>query len=96
MADKRKDNGGHSNGGRKSKADEQKLIEKLSPLMPKAYIALKNALEDNESWAVKLAMEYFYGKPRQQMDITTNDESLNKEMTVKDAAVIAKALQKEY
>jgi hypothetical protein len=78
IMDKRKDNGGkRDKAGRKPKAEEQKLIEKLSPLMPSAYKALKNALADDESWAVKLAMEYFYGKPRQQMDITTDGDKIN-------------------
>ncbi len=68
--DKRKNNGGHSNGGRKSKADEQKLIESLTPLMPQAFKVLKSALKDNEQWAVKLSFEYFYGKPKQTIDQT--------------------------
>lgn len=65
-------------GGRPSKAEEQKLIERLTPLAPKAMTALNNALEGEESWAVKLFFEYFYGKPSQQVDHTTNGESLNK------------------
>ena len=77
MADGRKNNGGNKNCGRKSKAEEQKLIERLTPLMPTAYKALKEALKDNQSWAVKLTFEYFYGKPRQQLDITTDGEKIN-------------------
>jgi hypothetical protein len=73
-----KDNGGKREGaGRKPKAEEQKLIEKLSPLMPLAYKALETALNEDEAWAVKLSMEYFYGKPRQQMDVTTNGNDIN-------------------
>ena len=64
-------------GGRPSKADEHKLIEKLTPLMPQAYKALQNALKDEEQWAVKLTMEYFYGKPKQSTDITTNGNDIN-------------------
>jgi hypothetical protein len=75
--DKRKNNGGKRAGsGRKPKVEEQKLIEKLSPLEPTAHKALKNALKDEESWAVKLYFEYMYGKPKQQTDITTNGESV--------------------
>ena len=66
--DKRKNNGGHSNGGRKPKAEEQKLIEKLSPLQPKAYKALEKSIADNQGWAIKLFFEYMYGKPKQQID----------------------------
>lgn len=77
MADGRVNNGGHKNGGRKSKAEEQKLIEMLTPIMPKAFKALKNALNSEEQWAVKLSFEYFYGKPRQSMDVTTKGEVLH-------------------
>ena len=39
--DKRKNNGGHTTAGRKAKAEEVKLIERLTPLEPQAYEALK-------------------------------------------------------
>jgi hypothetical protein len=71
MADGRRNNGGHkTNGGRKSKAEEQQLIEKLSPLEPKAFKALSNALDDESHWAVKLYFEYVYGKPKEQIQVT--------------------------
>jgi hypothetical protein len=74
--DKRKNNGGHSNGGRKPKAEEQKLVEKLSPLEPKAYQALEDAIEDNQSWAVKIFFEYMYGRPKQAVDVTSGGEKM--------------------
>ena len=70
MADGRKNNGGHRNAGRKSKAEEQKLIEKLKPLEPKAFKALESALNSKQNWAVKLYFEYVYGKPRETKDVT--------------------------
>ena len=73
MADGRKNNGGHSTkgrAGRKPKAEEQKLIEKLKPLEPKAFKALETALADKQNWAVKLYFEYVYGKPRETKDVT--------------------------
>jgi len=80
--DKRKFNGGNKNAGRKPKADEQKLIERLTPLEDTALNALKNALETEESWAVKLFMEYRYGKPKQQIEQnnihTINDFDIRK------------------
>jgi hypothetical protein len=66
--DKRKNNGGHSNGGRKPKAEEQKLIERLTPLQDAGYKALEDGLTDGQSWAVKLFFEYMYGKPKQQIE----------------------------
>ncbi len=77
--DKRKNNKGTigNKGGRPSKAEEQKLIENLTPMNAKALEALKEGLDNKEQWSVKLFFEYFYGKPQQRVDVTTNDESLN-------------------
>jgi hypothetical protein len=70
MADGRKNNGGNKNAGRKPKAEEQALIEKLSPLEPKAFKALEDAVIDGQSWAVKMYFEYMYGKPKEKVEIT--------------------------
>lgn len=82
MADGRKNNGGHKTAGRKSKAEEQSLIERLSPLSDLAFEALREALTNKKDWAVKLTFEYMYGKPKQQIDqntnITTSDIDWNK------------------
>ena len=68
--------GARDGAGRKPKAEEQKLIEKLSPLEPKAYQALENAIEDDQSWAVKIFFEYMYGRPKQAVDITSGGEKM--------------------
>lgn len=80
--DGRKNNGGHSKGGRKPKAEELKLIEKLSPLEPIAHEQLRKALSEGKDWAVKMFFEYMYGKPKQQTDITTGGEKLG--FSIKD------------
>ena len=73
-----KTHGGKRPGaGRKAKAEEQKLIENLTPMNPLALESLQKGLEKKEQWAVKLFFEYFYGKPQQRVDVTTNEESLN-------------------
>jgi len=73
-----KQNGGARPGaGRKPKIEEQKLIEKLTPLEEIAFVALKNALVDEESWAVKLFFDYKFGKPKESRDITTNGDSIS-------------------
>ena len=78
-----KDNGGARKGaGRKPKAEEQKLIEKLTPLEDAGYKALKNALEDEQGWAVKLFFEYMYGKPKQVID-SNNTHTIN-DFNIKD------------
>ena len=63
--------------GRKSKAAEQKLIENLTPMNSMALESLEKGLEKKEQWAVKLFFEYFYGKPQQRLDVTSNEETLN-------------------
>lgn len=78
MEDKRKHNGGHSNGGRKSKSEEQSLIEKLSPLEPLAFMALEKAVKEEKEWAVKLFFQYNFGMPK-QMIINENHNLTNEE-----------------
>jgi hypothetical protein len=72
--DGRKNNGGHSNGGRKPKAEEVKLIERLTPLEPKAYEALKKGIESGEFKFIQMFYHYYAGKPRETKDITLNTE----------------------
>ena len=62
--DKRINNGGARQGaGRKSKAEEQKLIENLTPMNSMALESLEKGLEKKEQWAVKLFFEYFQSLP---------------------------------
>ena len=72
MRDGRKKNGGtlgNRGGGRKPKSVEQGIVEKLLPLEAKAFKALEAGLDDQRSWAVKIYMEYVYGKPKEQMTL---------------------------
>jgi hypothetical protein len=65
--------GGKREGaGRKSKADEVNLIEKLGPLEESAYKALKEGIEKGDFKYVQLFYNYYAGKPRETKDITTN------------------------
>ncbi len=75
MADGRKNNGGNKNAGRKSKADEQKLVEKLSPLEDSAFKALKDAIKEGHSWAVKMYFDYKFGKPTETKNINLDVDS---------------------
>ena len=70
--------GGYRPGsGRKPKVEEQALIEKLTPLEPIAFKALKDGLEKGERWAVKLFFDYMYGKPKEQkLDIQLREQPL--------------------
>jgi hypothetical protein len=68
--------GGKRDGaGRKSKAEEQKLIEKLTPFDPIAMKALEKNLKSGEPWAVKLFFEYMYGKPNQRIDANLSTDN---------------------
>ncbi|QDP57138.1 MAG: hypothetical protein Tp172MES593141_19 [Prokaryotic dsDNA virus sp.] len=69
--------GKRAGAGRKAKAEEQKLIENLTPMNPMALESLRKGLEKKEQWAVKLFFEYFYGKPQQRVDVTSNEETIN-------------------
>jgi hypothetical protein len=74
MEDKRKYNGGHSNGGRKPKAEEVALIEKLTPLEPLAFAALEKGLANGDFKFTQLFYNYYAGKPRETKDITVSNE----------------------
>ena len=67
--------GGKRQGaGRKSKADEVSLIEKLSPLEDIAFNALKSGVEKGDFKYVQLFYNYYAGKPRETKDITINED----------------------
>jgi hypothetical protein len=68
--------------GRNSKAEEQSLVEKLTPLEPKAFAVLLQALEDHKDWAVKLFFQYQYGMPKQVVD-QNNTHTIN-DFDIKD------------
>ena len=73
--DNRKYNGGIRTGaGRKPKADELNLIEKLSPLEDAAFKALKTGVESGDFKFIQLYYNYYAGKPRETKDITINED----------------------
>ena len=69
MADGRKNNGGSRRGaGRKAKADELQLIEKLSPMDDIAFKELQKGVKSGDFQYIKLFFEYRYGKPKQSIE----------------------------
>ncbi|MCO6490431.1 MAG: hypothetical protein J5I98_18595 [Phaeodactylibacter sp.] len=60
--------GRRPNSGRKGKAEEQELIERLSPMDDIAHKKLEIALKKGEAWAIKMFFEYRYGKPVQKSE----------------------------
>ena len=69
--------GAREGAGRKPKADEVAMIEKLSPMEDKAYEALKKGVEAGDFKFVQLYFNYYAGKPKETKDITSNGESIN-------------------
>lgn len=62
--------GGHREGsGRKAKATELELIERLSPLDDDAMKALKSGIKKGEYPYVKMFFEYRLGKPKETMNL---------------------------
>ena len=72
--DGRKNNGGHKTAGRKSKAEEVQMIERLSPLEDAALDALKKGVESGELKWIQLYLNYYLGRPRETKDITINED----------------------
>lgn len=67
--------GARKGAGRKSKADEINLIEKLSPLEDAAFNALKAGVEKGDFKYVQLFYNYYAGKPKETKDITINEDT---------------------
>jgi hypothetical protein len=66
--------GAREGAGRKPKADEVAMIEKLSPMQDKAYEALEKGVEAGDFKFVQLYFNYYAGKPKETKDITLNNE----------------------
>jgi len=78
MSDGRKNNGGAREGaGRKSKADELKLVEDLSKFDDIARTCLENGIKEGNYQFWNKFMEYRYGKPKERVDVTSGDEIIN-------------------
>lgn len=60
--------------GRPPKADEAKLIEKLSPLEDIAFEKLKAGVHSGDIQFIKMFFEYRYGKPKQPIQATVEGE----------------------
>ena len=76
--DGRRNNGGNKNAGRKPKADEAKLIERLDNIIDRDEVIqiLAKKIKDGDQRALTLYFHYRYGKPKESMDITST-EGLN-------------------
>ena len=79
IMDKRVNNGGARQGaGRKPKAQEQKLIERLDNIIDKdeAIGKLGELVRKGDMRAIQAYLSYRYGKPKESVDINSS-EGLN-------------------
>mgnify|MGYP006088637715 CR=1 len=77
--DNRKNNGGAREGaGRKPKAQEQKLIERLDAIIDtdEALTQLGKLVTKGDIRALQLYLSYRYGKPKESIDLNSS-EGLN-------------------
>ena len=74
MENKSKAGGKREGAGRKPKAEEVALIEKLTPLEPLAFAALEKGLERGDFKFTQLFYNYYAGKPRETKDVTLTTE----------------------
>jgi hypothetical protein len=81
MSDGRKNNGGNKNAGRKSKAEEFKLIDQLDKLKDPVW-AIKKMFEHIESGSEKMLEKYLayrFGMPKQIIEQETKDVTAKKD-----------------
>ena len=81
--DGRANNGGHSTkgvAGRKPKADEIKIIESMDAVAvpEEAWKALWARCKDGDTQAIKIWLNYRFGMPKQQIDVTTQGDKITK------------------
>ena len=68
--------GKRPNSGRKSRMEELKMIERLTPMADDAYKALHEGIKSGSVHFVKLFFEYYVGKPQQTMDLKIDDSQI--------------------
>lgn len=79
--DGRENNGGHSTkgfAGRKSKAEEIKIIESMDAVAApaEAWKALWEKCKEGDTQAIKSWLAYRYGMPKQVVDVTSQGDKL--------------------
>ena len=82
MTDGRKNNGGHSTkgyAGRKSNSEQIKLAQQMDAVeIPDTlWRILADKVKEGDTQAIKIWLEYRYGKPKQSTDVTTNGNQVN-------------------
>tara|TARA_R110002012_G_scaffold130030_2_gene282477 strand:- start:383 stop:673 length:291 start_codon:yes stop_codon:yes gene_type:complete len=95
---KENEHGGKREGaGRKPKADEIKLIERLDRIIneDEAIEKLKELIQEGNFNALKLYMEYRFGKPKETIENINKNYDAGK-LTKEEIELINKALENKY
>lgn len=73
-----KNGGARPGAGRPSKIQEVKLIEQMDRIAvpDEIWKALLYKIKEGDTQAIKLWLSYRLGLPKQQIDVTTNGESI--------------------
>lgn len=98
MEDGRKNNGGAREGaGRKPKADEIKLIEKLDKHIDQddVFKTMRELISQGNMQALKLYMEYRFGKPKEVIENINRNYDAGK-LTKEEVEMINKAIEEKY
>jgi hypothetical protein len=77
-----KHGGKREGAGRKPKKDEQAIVDMLAPLEGKWLQALERGLEQTQGWAAKLYADYYIGKPKERLEVTSEEGIKNITFTV--------------
>tara|TARA_R110000787_G_scaffold41385_2_gene102335 strand:- start:1662 stop:1964 length:303 start_codon:yes stop_codon:yes gene_type:complete len=86
MEDGRKNNGGHKNSGRKSKAEEFRLIENLDKQRDPTSL-IEKMFEHIDAGSEKMLEKYLayrFGMPKQVTDVTTNGKDVVHTIVISD------------
>jgi hypothetical protein len=89
--------GARKGAGRKSKDEELKIIERLDNIIESDDVikSLKGLIKDGNFNAIKLYLEYRYGKPKETIEnINRNFEA--GELTKEEVEIIKNSLNNAY
>lgn len=77
--DGRKNNKGTkgNKGGRPPRATEEQICLALKPYEKKFLDAMERGLIETQGWAVKIFAEYYWGKPKERVEISGDDKPTN-------------------
>lgn len=98
MTDGRKNNGGARKGaGRKPKADEIKLIEKLDKHINQddVILIMKGLIEQGNTQVLKMYMEYRFGKPKEVVENINRNYDAGK-LTKEEVEMLNKVIEDKY